>query len=294
MPREHTGNAPEWRYKCYGSDMQNIRHGAYSPNVGKVERAVSAVAGTLLVRAALKKKGWMGAGAALLGINFLRRGITGHCFSYKALGIRTTEPQSGNHPTLPYESGIRVDEATTINRPREEVFRFWRDFSNIAHCMKHVESVSAIPGTNRSRWIAKGPGGKRMEWDAEIINEKENELIAWRSLEGSEVANAGSVHFKDASGGRGTEVKVELQYSPPGGTLGAFIAKLFGEEPSQQIRGDLRRLKARLEAGVVPETNGQPTGAPDRGREHRRPHRDLVSNASEESFPASDSPAFTH
>jgi uncharacterized membrane protein len=276
--------------------MQNIQHRIYSPNVGRVERAVSAVAGTLLMRTALKKKGWMGAGAALLGVNFLRRGITGHCFSYEALGIRTTEApsRSGSNATLPYETGIRVDEATTINRPREEVFRFWRDFSNIAQCMKHVESVSAIPGTNRSRWIAKGPAGKRMEWDAEIINEKENELIAWRSLEGSEVANAGSVHFKDASGGRGTEVTVELQYSPPGGTLGAFVAKLFGEEPSQQIRADLRRLKARLEAGVVPETTGQPAGAPGKSREPRRPHADQVSHASEESFPASDSPAFTH
>jgi uncharacterized membrane protein len=273
--------------------MQMIRHKYHTPNVAKVERAASVMAGTVLLRLGLRKKGWLGAGAALLGINFLRRGITGYCYSYQALGVSTAGAGSAGHASFPYELGVRVDQAITINRPRHEVYRFWRDFSNIAECMKHVQSVSTIPASNRTHWIAQGPGGRTMEWDAEIINEKENEIIAWRSLEGSEVPNAGSVHFRDAAGGRGTEVAVELQYSPPGGTVGAFVAKLFGEEPSQQIHEDLRRLKARLEAGVVAGTEGQPMGA-KRPHEPRVPRIDEGGNASEESFPASDSPAYTH
>jgi uncharacterized membrane protein len=141
--------------------------------------------------------------------------------------------------------------------------------------------------------MAKGPGGKSVEWDAQIINEKPNELIAWRSLPGSEIPHAGSVRFKEASGGRGTEIHVEVLYSPPGGPAGAMVAKLFGEDPSAQIRSDLKRLKARLEAGVLPNTEGQPVGATTPHTDNSR-HPDLVANASEESFPASDSPAFTH
>ena len=135
-----------------------------------------------------------------------------------------------------------------------------------------------------------------MEWDAEIINQVENELIAWRSLEGSEVPNAGSVRFTDAAGGRGTEVRIAvLQYNPPGGTAGAFIAKLFGEDPSTQIHNDLQRLKTRLEAGEVPTVDGQPKGANkvDDDLEHHRKSEQVVS-ASEASFPASDAPAYSH
>lgn len=191
---------------------------------------------------------------------------------------------------MPYGKGVRIDEAVTINRPRDEVYRFWRDLSNLAHFMERVESVNATAGSNCSHWIAKGPGGKRMEWDAEIVNESENELIAWRSLDGSEVPNAGSVLFKDASGGRGTEVKLELQYVPPGGPVGAFIARLMNEDAARQIHNDLKRLKAQLETGIVPRTAGQSVG----GRpEPHESNSDAVARASEESFPASDAPAFS-
>jgi uncharacterized membrane protein len=141
--------------------------------------------------------------------------------------------------------------------------------------------------------MSKGPGGRTSEWEAQIINEYKNELIAWRSLEGSEIPHAGSVRFKEATGGRGTEVHVEILYSPPGGVAGAMVAKLFGDDPASQIRSDLKRLKARLEAGVIPDTSGQSVGSPSGSVEPTR-HGDQVSKASEESFPASDSPAFTH
>ncbi|HVF86762.1 MAG TPA: SRPBCC family protein, partial [Pyrinomonadaceae bacterium] len=121
------------------------------------------------------------------------------------------------------------------------------------------ESVR-VTDDKRSHWVAKAPAGTTVEWDAEVYNEKQNEMIAWRSLEGADVDNAGSVHFERASGGRGTVVKVSLKYDPPGGVIGATIAKLFGEAPDQQIQEDLRRLKQVMEAGEIPTTEGQSSG----------------------------------
>jgi uncharacterized membrane protein len=155
-----------------------------------------------------------------------------------------------------------VDKAVTINKPIDQLYAFWRKLENLPRFMDHLESVTTIDET-RSHWVAKGPAGKKVEWDAEIINEIPNELIGWRSLPGAEVNNAGSVQFKPAPGGRGTELQVELRYDPPGGALGAMFAKLFGEEPNQQVEDDLRRLKSILEAGERPTTEGQPTGRMD-------------------------------
>jgi len=274
--------------------MEIIRHKYNTPNVGKVERGASIMAGTFLTYVGLRQKTWTGAAMALFGAAFLRRGITGFCYTYQALGIRTAAPTEGQNVSVPYELGIRVDEAITIDRPRSEVYQFWRNLENLAQFMEHVESVRPQPGEMRSHWVATGPGGKRMEWDAEIINDIPNRLIAWRSLEGSDVPNAGSVHFADASGGRGTEVRVELQYNPPGGTLGALAAKLFGGEPSDHIRTDLKRLKTKLEAGVVPTTDGQSSGSRRADEEVKHRASEKVVAASEDSFPASDSPAYTH
>lgn len=144
-------------------------------------------------------------------------------------------------------------KAVTINRPVAEVYRFWRDLENLPRFMRHVESVKST-GTNRWHWKVSGPAGTSVEWDAEIAGERPNELIAWRSLPGAEVDNSGSVHFKPAPGGRGTEVTVRLQYSPPGGAIGSGIAWLFGEEPEQQLRDDLRRFKQVMETGEIART----------------------------------------
>lgn len=157
------------------------------------------------------------------------------------------------------ESGIHVRKTVTINRPAEELFAFWRELQNLPLFMSHVESVQ-MTGEKRSHWVVSGPGGKSMEWDADIINEQPNALIAWRSIEGSQVENAGTVRFEPAVGGRGTVVKVELQYSPPAGILGASVAKLFGKSPEQQIDLDLRQFKQLMETGEVTTTVGQPAG----------------------------------
>jgi uncharacterized membrane protein len=145
--------------------------------------------------------------------------------------------------------GIHISRAITINRSPEEVYRYWRNFENLPRFMAHLESVR-VEG-ERSRWRAKAPAGMSVEWEAELIADRPGETIAWRSLEGAMVPNHGAVRFGVAPGGRGTEVRVVLTYEPPGGVLGATFAKLFGEEPGQQIGSDLRRLKQVLETGEV-------------------------------------------
>jgi uncharacterized membrane protein len=146
--------------------------------------------------------------------------------------------------------GIDVRHALTINKPVEEVYQFWHNFENLPRFMGHLEAVEVYDG-GRSHWKAHGPAGMQVEWDAEMVTDRPNEQIAWRSLPGADVQNAGSVRFHPAPGGRGTEVRVDLQYAPPAGKLGALVAKLFGEEPSQQVINDLRRFKQVMETGEV-------------------------------------------
>jgi uncharacterized membrane protein len=152
-------------------------------------------------------------------------------------------------------SGVHVHEAVTINRPIGDVYGFWRNFENFPTFMAYLESVRSID-THRSRWRAKGPAGLTVEWDAEIVEERENELIAWRSMPGSSVQHRGAVRFEHAPGGRGTEVHVELEYNVPGGELGRGIAWLFGREPEHEIHSDLRRFKQLLETGEIPVSDG--------------------------------------
>lgn len=145
---------------------------------------------------------------------------------------------------------VHAVRAITVNRPVEAVYRFWRDLENLPRFMTHLLSVRAIDD-RRSHWEAKAPIGLTVEWDAEIVEDRAGELIAWRSLPGADVPNSGAVQFSRAPGNRGTEVRVELRYDPPGGQLGAMAAKLFGQEPAQQVEGDLRRFKQVMELGEV-------------------------------------------
>jgi uncharacterized membrane protein len=146
--------------------------------------------------------------------------------------------------------GIHAKGTCIINLPPEEVYNFWRDFQNLPRFMRHVDAV-VDHGDGRSHWKVKGPAGMEVEWDATIIADVPGEVITWRSLEGSDVDHAGAVRFERATGGRGTIVKVNIEYNPVGGVLGATVAKLFGEEPEQQLDDDLRRFKQVLEVGEV-------------------------------------------
>jgi uncharacterized membrane protein len=154
---------------------------------------------------------------------------------------------------------IHVERSITINRPAAELYDFWHNFEALPLFMNHLESVKQN-GDGHSHWVAKGPAGTQVEWDAEIIEDKPNEYIAWRSLEGADVDNTGSVRFERAPGGRGTIVRAEVDYHPPAGVLGATVAKLFGEDPEKQIHVDLHRFKQIMETGEIPTTEGQPAG----------------------------------
>jgi uncharacterized membrane protein len=147
-------------------------------------------------------------------------------------------------------SGIRVKKAVTVNRPVGEVYNFWRNFENLPRFMTHLESVQ-VTEERRSHWAARGPAGVRVEWDAELVEDRPNELISWRSLPGGKVDTAGYVRFKPAAGERGTEVLVDMRYDPPGGALGATIAMLFGESGEQVVTRDLQAFKSVLEVGEV-------------------------------------------
>jgi len=148
------------------------------------------------------------------------------------------------------DGSVRVTKTIIIGRPAEELYNFWHDFNNLGRFMTHLDSVQ-VTGNGRSHWVANGPGGKKVEWDAEIVADEPGKRIAWRSLEGADVQNSGSVQFQRATGGRGTLVRVELQYAPPGGKIGAAVAKLFRQAPGQQIEDDLHIFKQIIETGEV-------------------------------------------
>ncbi|HEX7315602.1 MAG TPA: SRPBCC family protein [Pyrinomonadaceae bacterium] len=166
--------------------------------------------------------------------------------------------------------GIPVNKSIVINASAEEVYGFWRDFENLPRFMRYLESVR-VTGEGRSHWVAKAPGGS-VEWDAEVTEDRPNQLIAWRSLEGSEVETSGSVRFEPAVGGRGTVVHVQLDYNPPAGAVGALFAKLFGEDPGAQMQIDLRRFKQVIELGEIVVSDGTLVGE---GYTEQRPAQPL-------------------
>jgi uncharacterized membrane protein len=217
-------------------------------NVGDNERVISAIAGGGLITYGISKGGLFGTALSLVGGGLLYRGATGHCHLYSAVDKTTAEDVA---------TRVHVQRSVTINKSQAELYQFWRNFENLPQFMNHLESVTVLDD-KRSHWKAKAPLGYTVEWDAEATGEVENERISWHSVEGSEIPNSGVVEFRPTVN-RGTEVRVTLTYEPPAGKLGALIAKLFGEEPSQQVAEDLRRFKSLMETGLIMKVEGQPS-----------------------------------
>ena len=217
-----------------------------SENISDLERWGSLLGGGALVLMGLKERSLRGAITALVGSSLAYHGAKGE----KSLQETVGEVVGG-------ETRIRVEKTVTIlNKSQEELYRFWRNLENLPTFMKHLKSVREIDRT-RSHWVAAAPLGTNVEWDAEIVSDRENEFIAWASVAGADIDNSGFVRFQKAPQGRGTEVKVVLEYNPPAGGIGAAIAKLFGESPEQQIGDELRRFKMLMEAGEIATTEGQ-------------------------------------
>ncbi|MFB2922438.1 MULTISPECIES: SRPBCC family protein [Aerosakkonema] len=212
-----------------------------SGNVSDAERWTSLIGGGALVLYGLSQRSLRGALMAVAGGGLVYRCVTAQTGIQEATGMNQS---------------IKVEKTVTINKSPEELYRFWHNFENLPRFMKHLKHVK-VYDEKRSHWIASAPMGNSVEWDAEIINDQQNKLIAWASVEGADIDNSGFVRFQPAPADRGTEVKVVMEYNPPGGVVGSAIAKLFGEEPEQQIVSDLRRFKQLMETGEIATTEGQ-------------------------------------
>jgi uncharacterized membrane protein len=162
---------------------------------------------------------------------------------------------------------VEARTAITINASPDDVYASW-ELERLPDFMWHLESVEDLGG-GRSHWVAKAPAGTSVEWDAETVEDVPGERIAWQSLEGASVPNSGTVRFLPAPGGQGTEVHVEVEYTVPGGPIGALVAKLFGEEPNQQIADDMRRFKQIIETGEVVRSDGSPLGTRNQNQAHQ-------------------------
>lgn len=215
----------------------------------ETERWASLIGGGAMVLMGLSQRSLRGVLTAVAGGGLIYQGAT----------KQSTIKQAQQAITGSVSQAIKVEKTVTIDKPASELYHFWHNFENLPNFMKHLKSVK-VYDAKRSHWIASAPLGGSVEWDADIIEDRENEFISWASVEGADVDNSGFVRFKKAPGDRGTEVKVVMEYNPPGGALTATFAKLFGEEPEQQIGDELRRFKMLMEAGEIATNEGQPRG----------------------------------
>ena len=262
--------APEATHDVAEEAWEDDRSGgSYSPacrvNVGMAERVVSVAAGAALAAFGLfhAQRGRLPLAAA--GVVLAARGTTGHCSLYSRLGVSTAESDAGarapregragssDATVVPAQHGEKVEKAVTINRSAAELYSFWREVENLPKVMNHLRRVDALD-RQRSHWVADGALGRTVEWDAEIIGDRENEMIAWQSLPGSTIDTAGSVHFKELIHDRGTRVTVSLKYNPPAGKVGVWLASLTGDGLKKKLAEDLRNFQRLMEAGEIPRT----------------------------------------
>lgn len=225
-------------------------------NMAGWDRALSVGAGAALLAYGWRHRFMRGA-AASTGISLVARGVTGFCPAYAATGIRSRRDTP--EQALSGRRGIHLRDGITIARPPGAVFRFWRNLDNLPLVITGLERIEPLDD-ERSRWTFRGPAGALVHWDAVTINVVPDELIAWKSLPGADVASAGSVTFKASRRG-GTDVTVSMQYAPPAGRLGSAVAWMVGWAPASELREDLRQLKRMLEYGETSAADGRPASA---------------------------------
>ncbi|RPI52805.1 MAG: SRPBCC family protein [Acidobacteria bacterium] len=220
----------------------------YKPNISMNGRVTSTIAG-----AALAAFGYQRSNRALglLGLGLVARGASGWCPVTAAVGHESGDFDEPTRRHLGGSGGVIVEDAITIHRPVSDVYSYWRNLENLPRFMEHLAEVR-VSDRSHSHWVAKGPLGVTVEWDAEIINDIPPTLLSWKSVGRSDVVSAGSVRFRPA-GDDATQVHVKLQYDPPAGKLGAALAWLLGEDPQKQIAEDLQRFKQLVETGEIAE-----------------------------------------
>lgn len=226
-----------------------------SCEIGDMQRIVSAAGGAMLLMLGLRRGGGAGLLAALTGGGLIARGAAGYCPVTARLSSNPVEKQVAE--AFNWSDAAAVSRSVTIRKPVEEIYRTWKDIENFPRFMDNIESVTDL-GNGRSRWVAKAPLGRRVEWESEITQDEPNQAISWKSIEGSDYHTSGTVTFRPAPGDRGTEVTFMLAYEPPAGQIGRAIASLFRSTPTQQARQDLLAFKQMIEAGEVA------TGAPNK------------------------------
>jgi uncharacterized membrane protein len=262
---QHMSEPIRYRTNTQDLDWSEERAGddGHRQNIGNMQRMLSAIAGVAVLASGLsrrkgKGKGLGSAPAILVGGGLLYRAISGYCPALRAMGIDMNhQGRSASNDTsrlgrrkVQSNRATKIQRGIQINRPAHDLYRFWRALDNLPRIMNHLDSVQII-NERLSHWVVKTiPGAPKVEWDAEIINDVEDQRIGWRSLQGADVNNAGSVEFKPTGDGQRTWLTVTLQYEPPGGGLGAAMAKWLGEDPDSKIALDLQRFKEQMETGV--------------------------------------------
>lgn len=222
----------------------NQRRSSKGVNITTTERALSVAVGSLLTIYGLQRRTLPGLLISGAGGLLVTRGLTGHSRAYERIGMDSIGP-------------VEMEKSLTINRTPQEVYAFWRQIENLPKFMRHIESVTPL-GADRFYWIARPavPGGLRVEWESQITEDRPGEVLAWQSLPGSRIETHGRVLFKEAPGGRGTEVHVKMGYTPPGGQI---LAHLMAPLSARMLREEIRRVKHVLEAGEAPSIEGQPS-----------------------------------
>ncbi len=214
-------------------------------NVGKAERGLSIVAGLGLLLGGFARRGYTGVALGALGALLLRRGASGQCALYRRIGISGA---ASSRPGVPDNVGVNLVRSILIEKSPEELFAFWRHLPNVTRVMPRVKQVDLLD-ERRSHWVVKAPWGRRVEWDALLINEHPNALLAWESQPGARVENAGSIRFEPEPHGLGTVVTMKVEYNPPGGLPGRLGALLYGKGIRREIEKSLARFKSLMETG---------------------------------------------
>ncbi len=207
---------------------------------GNAYQMAPLVVGGLMAALGLRRGGWLGYGIALAGLGVMQQSFSGKPAIQEWLGYGDDGDHEGR--------AVTASHSVTINRSAEDLYKFWRDFSNLSQVLSNIERIDVIDDRH-SHWVAKAPGGMHVSWDAEVTDDQENRRIAWRSQQGADVPNWGHVEFRPAPGGRGTELHAVIRYEPPAGALGRMVAKMFMREPQEQMRMDLQKFKREMETG---------------------------------------------